>query len=97
MKHILALFLFTNFAYGQTSQIKWMDPTQMKEQCIDGRGWKEGYSGKEGIKDIYELTARQIGFDTESALDGTHPNDIGMMQYANAYYHLIRNKIGLLK
>jgi hypothetical protein len=52
---------------------------------------------KEGIKDIYELTASQIGFDTESTLDGTHPNDIGMMQYANAYYQLITRKIGLLQ
>ena len=52
---------------------------------------------KEGIKDIYELTANQIGFDTESTLDGTHPNDIGMMQYANAYYQLITRKIGLSK
>lgn len=50
---------------------------------------------KEGIKDIYELTASQIGFDTESTLDGTHPNDIGMMQYTNAYYQLITRKIGL--
>jgi hypothetical protein len=52
---------------------------------------------KEGIKNIYQLTAIEIGFNTESTLDGTHPNDIGMMQYANAYYHLIRNKIGLSK
>jgi len=52
---------------------------------------------KEGIKNIYQLTANEIGFNTESTLDGTHPNDIGMIQYANAYYHLIRNKIGLSK
>jgi hypothetical protein len=44
MKYILTLLLFTNFAFGQTSQIKWMDPTQMKEQCIDGRGWNHGYT-----------------------------------------------------
>ena len=36
MKYILTLLLFSNFAFGQTSQIKWMDPAQMKEQCIDG-------------------------------------------------------------
>jgi hypothetical protein len=52
---------------------------------------------KEGTKNIYQLTAHEIGFNIESTLDGTHPNDIGMMQYANAYYHLIRNKIGLPK
>lgn len=52
---------------------------------------------KESIKNIYQLTASQINFDTESTLDGTHPNDIGMMKYADAYYYLIYNKIGLFK
>jgi lysophospholipase L1-like esterase len=45
---------------------------------------------KEGIRNIYLLTASAIGFTTESTVDGTHPNDIGMMQYAEAYEKLIR-------
>lgn len=45
---------------------------------------------KEGSRDIYLLTASAIGFTTESTVDGTHPNDIGMMQYAEAYERLIR-------
>jgi lysophospholipase L1-like esterase len=45
---------------------------------------------KEGIKNIYQLTAKEIGFDTESTVDGTHPNDIGMMKYATAYEKIIR-------
>ena len=45
---------------------------------------------KEGIKNIYQLTAKEIGFDTESTVDGTHPNDIGMMKYAAAYEKIIR-------
>ena len=44
---------------------------------------------KEGVRDIYLLTAAAIGFTTESTVDGTHPNDIGMMQYAEAYEKLI--------
>lgn len=43
----------------------------------------------EGVKNIYHLSAEEIGFDLESTLDGTHPNDIGMMKYAEAYYKLI--------
>jgi hypothetical protein len=35
---------------------------------------------KEGIKNIYQLTAVEIGFNTESTLYGSHSNDIGMMQ-----------------
>lgn len=45
---------------------------------------------KEGIRNIYLLTASAIGFNTESTVDGTHPNDIGMMQYAKAYEKLIK-------
>jgi hypothetical protein len=44
---------------------------------------------KEGMRNIHHLSAEQIGFDRESTVDGTHPNDIGMMQYADAYYRLI--------
>jgi lysophospholipase L1-like esterase len=44
---------------------------------------------KEGIKHIYHLGAREIGFDIESTVDGTHPNDIGMMKYAEAYARII--------
>jgi lysophospholipase L1-like esterase len=44
----------------------------------------------EGVQNIYLLTASAIGFNTESTVDGTHPNDIGMMQYAEAYYKLIK-------
>ncbi len=44
---------------------------------------------KEGIRNIHHLSAKQIGFTVESTLDGTHPNDIGMMQYAEAYYKVI--------
>jgi len=44
---------------------------------------------KEGVRNIHHLSAKQIGFDRESTLDGTHPNDIGMMQYAEAYQRVI--------
>jgi lysophospholipase L1-like esterase len=42
------------------------------------------------IRNIFLLTTAEIGFDTESTVDGTHPNDIGMMKYANAYEKVIR-------
>jgi len=44
---------------------------------------------KEGVKNIYHLNAKEINFDTESTVDGTHPNDIGMMKYADAYFKII--------
>jgi lysophospholipase L1-like esterase len=46
-----------------------------------------------GTKNIYRLTKDEIGQDIESTVDGTHPNDIGMMNYANAYDKKIRGII----
>lgn len=43
-----------------------------------------------GIRDLYILTAEEIGFTDNSTIDGTHPNDFGMMQYADAYEKVIR-------
>lgn len=46
---------------------------------------------KAGVKNISLLTKDEIGQDIESMVDGTHPNDIGMMHYANAYAKKIRS------
>lgn len=43
----------------------------------------------DNTKGIYLLTIEDIGFSMESTVDGVHPNDIGMMQYAVAYKKLI--------
>jgi len=45
---------------------------------------------REGVKGLHLLTAKEIGFDQECTVDGTHPNDIGMMRYAEAYARKIR-------
>nr|WP_068889656.1 SGNH/GDSL hydrolase family protein [Pedobacter panaciterrae] len=43
-----------------------------------------------GIKNIYLLSKNEIGQDIESMVDGVHPNDIGMMNYANSYEKIIK-------
>ncbi len=43
-----------------------------------------------GIKDLYYLTKDEIGLNIESTVDGIHPKDIGMMEYAEAYFKKIR-------
>jgi len=48
---------------------------------------------KAGVANIYLLTDKAIDFDNESTVDGTHPNDIGMMKYADAYEAIIRKII----
>ncbi len=44
-------------------------------------------------KNIYLLIKNEIGQDIETTVDGTHPNDIGMMRYADAYEKKIRTVI----
>lgn len=48
----------------------------------------------EGVKNIYLLTEKEIGFDINSLTETTHPNDIGMQQYAQAYEKKIRTILG---
>ena len=38
-----------------------------------------------GIKNIYLLTTKEIGMSINSTVDGSHPNDIGMMENALAF------------
>jgi lysophospholipase L1-like esterase len=44
-----------------------------------------------GVKNIFLLTKNAIGQDIDCMVDGTHPNDMGMMNYANAYTKMIRD------
>lgn len=43
-----------------------------------------------GLQHIHFLPADEIGLSVESTVDGVHPNDIGMMEYAEAYEKVIR-------
>jgi len=45
---------------------------------------------KEGIKNLFMLTTDEIGLSNDAFVDGTHPTDLGMEQYANAYEEILR-------
>ena len=45
----------------------------------------------EGVKNIYSLSNKEIGLDIDATVDGVHPNDWGMMLYANACEKKIRS------
>ena len=45
----------------------------------------------EGIQNIYILTKEELDLGMDSYVDGTHPNDLGMLQQASAYEKRIRN------
>jgi lysophospholipase L1-like esterase len=46
---------------------------------------------KDGVRDIYILTKEALGLSMESFVDGTHPTDLGMMEYAVAYEKALRS------
>lgn len=39
----------------------------------------------EGVKNLYYLSSAEIGLTEDAMIEGTHPNDIGNREYANAY------------
>ena len=43
-----------------------------------------------GVKGIHLLTQQEIGLTADDFVDGTHPNDMGMFKYAEAYYSKIK-------
>lgn len=45
---------------------------------------------KEGFKNIYLLTNKEVGLDLNSTVDYVHPNDIGMQKIADAYSKLLK-------
>ena len=48
----------------------------------------------EGMKNIYYITAEDFGLTREDYIEGTHPNDLGMVLYAKAYEKVLA-KIGI--
>jgi lysophospholipase L1-like esterase len=45
---------------------------------------------EQGYLQIYYLSKEEMGLDIQSFVDGTHPNDLGMMQYADGYERALR-------
>ena len=44
----------------------------------------------EGFKNLYMLTKEEINLSNDAFVDGTHPTDLGMEQYATAYEKKLR-------
>lgn len=47
----------------------------------------------QGVKNISLLSKEKLGQDMNTMVDGTHPTDLGMLRYANAYFKHIRKKL----
>ena len=47
----------------------------------------------EGVEGLYMLSKEEIGLNNDAFVDGTHPTDVGMQEYALAYEKVILNII----
>lgn len=45
---------------------------------------------EQGVKNIFYLSHDELGFTQDSMVEGLHPNDLGMRQYADAYLRKIQ-------
>jgi hypothetical protein len=72
-----------------------MDTVRSREYADANNSLQRSFAALKaaGVKDIYYLSNKEIGFAIHSTVDGIHPNDVGMMQYADAYEKIIRNII----
>lgn len=64
-----------------------IDETRRETYMAINRVQKQVYDSliKSGMKNLYYLTKEEIGLDINSTVDYVHPNDVGMMKYAEAY------------
>ena len=79
------LFLEHDYANGSSSQqnIDWYTGSAKEQQ----RAYKT--LQQQGVKDLYYLSHDELGFTQDSMVEGLHPNDLGMRQYADAYLRKI--------
>lgn len=70
-----------------------MYPAKKKQYQDVNKALKEVFDSliASKVTNIYLLTKIEINQDIETMVDGTHPNDIGMMHYAEAYEKSIRS------
>lgn len=74
-----------NYANGISSQqsIQWYTRSNLEQR----RAYRDMQA--QGVSNLYYLTHDEMGFTQESMVEGIHPNDLGMHQYADAYIRKI--------
>ena len=79
-----------NYANGTSSQqaVDWYSHSNEQQQ----RAYMT--LKEQGVKNLYYLDHMELGFTQESMVEGVHPNDLGMRQYADAYLKKIQKILG---
>ena len=75
-----------DYANGRSSQqnVDWYTGANREQQ----RAYKT--LQEQGVKNLFYLSHDELGFTQDSMVEGLHPNDLGMRQYADAYLRKIR-------
>ena len=83
------LFVEHNYANGVSSQqnIDWYTNSNKEQQ----RAYKA--LKQQGVKNIHYLSHDKMRFTQDSMVEGLHPNDLGMRQYADAYLKKLRQML----
>lgn len=79
------LFVEHNYANGTSSQqsVDWYTHSN-QEQLRAYKALRE-----QGVKDLFYLSHEELNFTQDTMVEGIHPNDLGMRQYADAYLRKI--------
>jgi lysophospholipase L1-like esterase len=69
-----------------------LNPVRMREYTEVNQVQHEAFASlvSAGITDLYLLPRESIGLTLDAMVDGTHPSDLGMQQYADGYIRIIR-------
>ena len=74
---------YTDAAINPTSRKRFSEPNEVMRRAF-------AQLESEGIKGIYLAPKEDFNQDIETMVDGTHPNDLGMMRYAEGYERHLR-------
>lgn len=74
---------YTDEAINPTSRKRFSEPNEVLRAAF-------AQLQSEGIKALYIIPKKDFGQDIETMVDGTHPNDLGMMRYAEGYEKHLR-------
>ncbi len=89
LKHPITPILLTEHA-GYTEGYLMPDRQKLFEDA--NQSLREAFAKlqNEGVSALFTLKIDEIGLDLDAMVDGTHPNDYGMMRYADGYEKKLR-------
>ncbi len=90
--HPATPIIFTDHAGYPHGEVYYPEKEKYLELNLSNREAFEKLKG-EGFDNIYLLGFKELGLDQDNFIDGVHPNDAGMMKYADAYTRLLRKLV----